>query len=235
MDRATPHTSQLTQKFIESQQRLHVFYLPPYSPTWNPDEKVWNHLKCQELKSHQAKSKDELKMLTKNKLKNMSNNPRLLRGIYFRCCVADFLQWPIQSNRHHGNAFSLGANQGSLRFQRWRCVHRSPVWMMQTLITHLDWFIKNPFVCFVRKNKFPSQRAQRRIACTHLSIKTAVAMHGEGGTIRCRFGYNAGSSSINPTQCRWAKKTPTKKPKKRRENGKQTGLHLGRSYLCVPL
>ena len=92
MDRATPHTSQLTQKFIESQQRLHVFYLPPYSPTWNPDEKVWNHLKCQELKSHQAKSKDELKMLTKNKLKNMSNNPRLLRGIYFRCCVADFLQ-----------------------------------------------------------------------------------------------------------------------------------------------
>jgi transposase len=52
MDRATPHTSQLTQRFIERQKRLHVFYLPPYSPTWNPDEKVWNHLKCQELKSH---------------------------------------------------------------------------------------------------------------------------------------------------------------------------------------
>jgi transposase len=60
MDRATPHTSQTTQRFIDSQSRLHVFYLPPYSPDWNPDEKVWNHLKTQELKSHQAKTKEEL-------------------------------------------------------------------------------------------------------------------------------------------------------------------------------
>jgi transposase len=92
MDRATPHTSQLTRTFIASQKRLHVFYLPSYSPTWNPDEKVWNHLKCQELKSHQAKSKEELKQLTYNKLHAMSKNPSLLRGIYFRSCVADFLQ-----------------------------------------------------------------------------------------------------------------------------------------------
>ena len=92
MDRATPHTSQITQRFIECQKRLHVFYLPPYSPNWNPDEKVWNHLKCQELKSHQAKSTEELKDLTQRKLKAMSKNPTLLRGIYFRCCVADFLK-----------------------------------------------------------------------------------------------------------------------------------------------
>ena len=92
MDQARPHTSKLTRDFIESQKRLHVFYLPPYSPSWNPDEKVWNHLKCQELKSHQAKTKEELKELTQTKLQAMSNNPSLLRGIYFRCCVADFLQ-----------------------------------------------------------------------------------------------------------------------------------------------
>jgi len=91
MDRATPHMSQKTQNFINSQPRLHVFYLPPYSPDWNPDEKVWNHLKCQELKSHQAKTKDELRSLTYSKLEAMSNNAKLLRGIYFRCCVADFL------------------------------------------------------------------------------------------------------------------------------------------------
>ena len=40
MDIATPHTSKKTQAFIESQKRLHVFYLPSYSPDWNPDEKV---------------------------------------------------------------------------------------------------------------------------------------------------------------------------------------------------
>jgi len=91
MDQASPHTSQKTRTFIESQSRLHVFYLPPYSPDWNPDEKVWNHLKTQELKSHQAKTKEELRTLTLSKLEAMSNNARLLRGIYFRCCVADFL------------------------------------------------------------------------------------------------------------------------------------------------
>jgi len=91
MDRARPHTSQKTQGFVDSQKRLHVFYLPSYSPDWNPDEYVWNHLKHQELKSHQAKTKDELKALAKRKLKKMANNSDQLRGIFFRCYVAELL------------------------------------------------------------------------------------------------------------------------------------------------
>lgn len=89
MDQAPPHVSKKTQAFINGQKRLHVFHLPSYSPDWNPDEKVWNHLKHQELKSHQAKTKDELKALSRKKLKAMSRNPSLMRGIFFRCCVAD--------------------------------------------------------------------------------------------------------------------------------------------------
>src|SRR5436190_20397144 len=54
MDQAKPHTSKMTKAFIESKPRLHVFYLPPYSPDWNPDEKVWNYLKNHELKAHRA-------------------------------------------------------------------------------------------------------------------------------------------------------------------------------------
>ena len=92
MDRAPPHTSKKTMGFIEEQARLHVFHLPKYSPDWNPDEKVWNHLKHQELKGHQAKTKSELRTMTEHKLENMSNNPSLLRGIFFRCCVADYFQ-----------------------------------------------------------------------------------------------------------------------------------------------
>jgi len=61
MDQAPPHVSKKTKGCIENQERLHVFHLPKYSPDWNPDEKVWNHLKHQELKSHQAKTKHELK------------------------------------------------------------------------------------------------------------------------------------------------------------------------------
>jgi transposase len=90
MDQARPHTSKKTTAYIESQRRLHVFYLPSYSPDWNPDEKVWNHLKHHELKSHQAKTKDELKSLTRRKLQSMAKRPELLRGLYFRCCVSDF-------------------------------------------------------------------------------------------------------------------------------------------------
>lgn len=91
MDQASPHTSQPTRSFIGSQTRLHVFNLPAYSPDWNPDEKVWNHLKHQELKGHQAKTKEELKALAESKLSEMAKNPHLLRGIFFRCCVADLL------------------------------------------------------------------------------------------------------------------------------------------------
>ena len=91
MDRAPPHTSKRTRAYIKSQRRLHVFYLPKYSPDWNADEKVWNHLKNQELSSHQAKTKEELHELTGRKLTAMSKNKTLLRGIFFRCCIADVL------------------------------------------------------------------------------------------------------------------------------------------------
>ncbi len=91
MDQARPHTSQMTKAYIASQARLHVFYLPKYSPDWNPDEKVWNHLKHHELKAHKAKTKEELAILTKDKLKRMSRNPSLLRGLFFRCCVAELV------------------------------------------------------------------------------------------------------------------------------------------------
>jgi transposase len=89
MDQAPPHTSKKTMSYIEGQRRLHVFHLPKYSPDWNPDEKVWNHLKHQELKGHQARTKEELKTITDEKLTRMADEPQLLRGIYFRCCVSE--------------------------------------------------------------------------------------------------------------------------------------------------
>lgn len=91
MDQAPPHVSKATKAYINSQPRLHVFHLPTYSPDWNPDEKVWNHLKHQELKGHQAKTKEELTTLASEKLTAMSTNTELLQGIFFRCCMADVL------------------------------------------------------------------------------------------------------------------------------------------------
>jgi transposase len=92
MDNAPPHISKKTKTFIGGQPRLHVFNFPSYSPDWNPDEKVWNHLKHHELKSHKAKTKDELKQLTERKLNGMANKPHLVRGLFYRCCVADLFR-----------------------------------------------------------------------------------------------------------------------------------------------
>jgi len=89
MDRAPPHTSKKTRAWIDGEPRLHVFHLPAYSPDWNPDEKVWNYLKHNELATHQAKNKGELKQLARRKLQSMAKRPKLMRGIFFRCCIAD--------------------------------------------------------------------------------------------------------------------------------------------------
>ena len=91
MDQAPPHVSKKTMAYVASQRRLHVFHLPKYSPDWNPDEKVWSHLKHQELKGHQARTKTELRTLTEQKLTSMSRDRDLLEGIFFRCCMADVL------------------------------------------------------------------------------------------------------------------------------------------------
>jgi transposase len=92
MDQAPPHVSKATTHYIHTQPRLHVYYLPKYSPDWNPDEKVWNHLKHHELQAHQAKTKQELHTLTHRKLQRMANDSHLLRGLFFRCCVADLFE-----------------------------------------------------------------------------------------------------------------------------------------------
>jgi transposase len=92
MDQATPHISRKTTSFIHNQKRLHAFYLPSHSPDLNPDEQVWNHLKHQELKGHQARTKVELNQLAHRKLNGMSKNRTLLNGIFFRCCIANLLK-----------------------------------------------------------------------------------------------------------------------------------------------
>lgn len=82
MDNASPHSSKKTVEFINKQKRLHVFWLPPRSPELNPDEKVWNHLKNQELKSHGARDKNELLELTQSKMDSLAKDTKKVRGIY---------------------------------------------------------------------------------------------------------------------------------------------------------
>jgi len=91
MDRARPHTSKMTKNYIKSQKRLDVFYLPARSPSLNPDEKVWRHLKNEELRDHKARSIKELSTLTRSKLAKMSRCKRIVKGIFYTCDVAKFI------------------------------------------------------------------------------------------------------------------------------------------------
>lgn len=91
MDRAKPHISKMTKEFIAKQKRLYVFYLPARSPKLNPDEKVWSHLKHQELRDHQATTKKSLTKIVGKKLLCMSKNKKLIKGIFYRCDVAKYM------------------------------------------------------------------------------------------------------------------------------------------------
>lgn len=82
MDRAPCHTSKKVKAFIESKKRLHVFYLPPRSPEFNPDEQVWDYLKNKQLKEHKATTTKDLTRLAKKKLSKMAKDQKLINGIF---------------------------------------------------------------------------------------------------------------------------------------------------------
>jgi transposase len=86
-DQASPHIAKKVKDFVAGQKRLALFYLPAYSPDFNPDEGVWSHLKAQELKAHQATNKEELIQKTHAALKRMAKRPALIRSFFKRCNI----------------------------------------------------------------------------------------------------------------------------------------------------
>ncbi len=47
LDNARVHHAKLVQRFIEINNRIHLIYLPPYSPDLNPIEKFWKFVRQQ--------------------------------------------------------------------------------------------------------------------------------------------------------------------------------------------
>ena len=81
-DQASSHTAKIVKEFVATHPRLRIFFLPPYSPDFNPDEEAWNHLKNNELKAHQVSNKAGLRKLTIRSLKKMSSRPSLVRSFF---------------------------------------------------------------------------------------------------------------------------------------------------------
>lgn len=82
MDRAPAHTAKKIKTFIDNQKQLKIFFIPPYSPDLNPDEKVWRHLKHVALKNHIAKDKKHLSRLVVGALRSIQKKPQLTKNFF---------------------------------------------------------------------------------------------------------------------------------------------------------
>jgi len=76
------HRGEAVKEFLASgvASRLQLEQLPGYAPDLNPDEGVWKHLKCVELKNLCCQSFSELKVelrKAKKRLRHKRYHPRL--------------------------------------------------------------------------------------------------------------------------------------------------------------
>src|SRR3989338_4277878 len=84
-DNAPAHKAKLVREFeMSNKKRISIFHIPSYSPDLNPDEHLWAYLKAHKLVAHQAKSTDELKILTKKKMRNIQRSPKLVSSFFMR-------------------------------------------------------------------------------------------------------------------------------------------------------
>ena len=84
-DNASIHFSELIKTFLRQNQqaeRLKLYALPEYSPDFNPDEQVWNHLKNQELIRMEFNHKTQLVQELEAQLEKLKNNPQLIRSFF---------------------------------------------------------------------------------------------------------------------------------------------------------
>jgi transposase len=77
------HRSRAVKNFLSdgAAARLQVEQLPGYAPELNPDEGVWKHLKCVELKNICCQSLSELK----NELRKAKERLRHKRDVILGC------------------------------------------------------------------------------------------------------------------------------------------------------
>jgi transposase len=77
------HKAKSVKSFIESvKDRFRLFYLPPYSPELNPDERVWNDLKNNAIGKQAIVSRDQLHSAVISHLRFIQKSPDRVRSYY---------------------------------------------------------------------------------------------------------------------------------------------------------
>jgi len=77
------HKAVLVKKFVESLKgKLRLFYLPPYSPELNPDERVWNDLKNNAIGRKSISTPEVLKREVISHLRFIQKSPERVRAYF---------------------------------------------------------------------------------------------------------------------------------------------------------
>jgi transposase len=77
------HKAKLVDKFLDSHKgKLRLFFLPPYSPELNPDERVWNDLKNNCIGRKMITSPEDLKSEVVNDLRSIQKSPDRVRAYF---------------------------------------------------------------------------------------------------------------------------------------------------------
>jgi len=79
------HKAKSVIKFIESEplkERFRLFYLPPYSPELNPDERVWNDLKNNAVGQKAITSPDQMHSSVISHLRVIQKSPQRVRSYF---------------------------------------------------------------------------------------------------------------------------------------------------------
>jgi len=77
------HKAKMVTRFVESvKDRLQIFFLPPYSPELNPDERVWNDLKNNAVGRKFINSPKELNKAVISHLRLVQKSPNRVRSYF---------------------------------------------------------------------------------------------------------------------------------------------------------
>lgn len=81
------HKSKEVKQFLaeENGGKIHIEALPPYSPDLNPDEGVWQYLKCVLLKNNSFKNLKVLGQNLRKAIRTLRTRTYALKACFTRC------------------------------------------------------------------------------------------------------------------------------------------------------
>jgi transposase len=83
VDGHSAHTAKVTRQFVEdNNDRLKLFFLPPYSPELNPDEWVWKNIKHDRVGRMAARTKDELRKGIEHAVARLQSAAEIVKGFF---------------------------------------------------------------------------------------------------------------------------------------------------------